>query len=518
MAATLEVKYFNTFWLKKIKAITDVENTTAEVGTTATATTTITLTNVPANNDRIGAGQTVVNNTTGFTGIVKVISLVGQTLTIDSAQNVTLADVLAFTGKADIYQIPKSYTSATNTYDWYVEESRIRGGYNNTSSGYGAKAYIVEENSVNQNLFASLIYSGIYNSRTGVNNTNQFSVGEDITRSTNPANGSIQKLYAENTNLIIFQEDKVSRALIDKDAIYSAEGNAVVTSTPLVIGQVVAYAGEYGISQDPFSFAVYGYRKYFTDRKRNVVLRLSKDGITEISSYGMHDYFRDELSGKGVGFDAGSYPVGNVIGGWDIHTKNYILSIQGEYTEYGPTYYQTLAFDESVLGWTSKFGYDPKFIVSIGANMFSYNDCNIYQHHLGTTWYGIGFGSNVTLVLNSNPSIIKNFKTLNYEGTSGWDISNITASSGDTAYNIGKYAAITNLSGFSSTLLANTFKKKENKYIANILNSSPVSQGEVIWGADVSGLKGFFMTVKVNTTLQSQELFSVSTDIVESSY
>jgi hypothetical protein len=72
----------------------------------------------------------------------------------------------------------------------------------------------------------ALIYSGIFNSRTGINNTNQFSVGESITKSTDPANGSIQKLYAEDTNLIVFQENKVSRALIDKDAIYSAEGNA----------------------------------------------------------------------------------------------------------------------------------------------------------------------------------------------------------------------------------------------------------------------------------------------------
>ena len=74
------------------------------------------------------------------------------------------------------------------------------------------------------------------------------------------------KLYAEDTNLIIFQEDKVSRALIDKDAIYSAEGNAAVTSTQFSYRSNSAYAGEYGISNDPFSFAVYGYRKYFTDR------------------------------------------------------------------------------------------------------------------------------------------------------------------------------------------------------------------------------------------------------------
>ena len=33
---------------------------------------------------------------------------------------------------------------------------------------------------------------------------------------------------AEDTNLVIFQELKVSKALIDKDAIYSAEGGATV--------------------------------------------------------------------------------------------------------------------------------------------------------------------------------------------------------------------------------------------------------------------------------------------------
>ena len=46
----------------------------------------------------------------------------------------------------------------------------------------------------------SLIYSGIFNSRTGINQTNQFSVAEEITRSVDPISGSIQKLFAEDTN------------------------------------------------------------------------------------------------------------------------------------------------------------------------------------------------------------------------------------------------------------------------------------------------------------------------------
>ena len=172
---------------------------------------------------------------------------------------------------------------------WAIEESRIRGGYNNTSVDFGAKAYLVEDEPNGTRRFNTLIYSGIFNSRTGINQTNVFSVGEDITKSADPANGSIQKLYAEDTNLNVFQELKVSRALIDKDAIYSAEGGGTVTASNLVIGVIQPYPGKYGISKNPESFAIYGNNKYFSDKNNNAVLRLS-GGIEEISSYGMKDF------------------------------------------------------------------------------------------------------------------------------------------------------------------------------------------------------------------------------------
>jgi len=149
--------------------------------------------------------------------------------------------------------------------DWVIEESRINGGYNNTSVSFGAKAYLVEEEPNGTRRGNSLIYSGIFNSRTGINNTNVFSVADNIIKSVSPANGSIQKLHAENTNLTIFQELKVSRALIDKDAIYSAEGGGTVTSSNLVIGAIQPFIGKYGISTDPTSFAIYGQDKYWSN-------------------------------------------------------------------------------------------------------------------------------------------------------------------------------------------------------------------------------------------------------------
>ena len=156
-------------------------------------------------------------------------------------------------------------------YNWYIEEARIRGGYNNVQTGLSPRAYLRAEDNLQEELGNSLIYSGILNSRTGVNQTNQFPSGEEITRTVDPQKGTVQKLYAEDTNLIIFQENKVNRALIDKDAIYTQEGQPIQTASNVVIGAITPYAGEFGISKNPESFAVYGYRKYFTDSNQGAV-------------------------------------------------------------------------------------------------------------------------------------------------------------------------------------------------------------------------------------------------------
>ena len=464
MATTLELKYFNTFWLKKLKNV---------VGNTPSAPT------VPYNN------------------------------------------------------VPRAYTGVP-AEDWYIEESRIRGGYNNTTVDFGVKAYIAEDNPQQQNRINTLIYSGIFNSRTGVNNTNQFSVAEDITRSVDPANGSIQLLYAEDTNLIIFQEDKVSRALIDKDAIYSAEGAALTTSGMLVIGQIVPYSGEYGISKDPFSFAVYGYRKYFTDRKRNTVLRLTSNGaMVEISSYGMHDFFRDKLSALGRTIQ------NRIIGAFDIHTKNYVLSIQEPDTVDGEgniiENFVTSNFDEDVQGWTSFYTYKPTYMLSLNSSFYSFYDGKLWLHHAlpekDVTGYGNYYGtvtdSTVKVILNSQPSTVKNFKTLNYEGATGWQLDSMIASSSDATLPVGAYVAATSMDLLEQQIFSLNFKKKENKFFANLqqelqANLTPLP-GEVLWGSDISGIKGFWSTVvmKLNNTTYynvKKELFAVSSNVVESSY
>jgi hypothetical protein len=501
-------------------------------------------------------------------------------------------------------------------FQWALEESRIRGGYNNTSTDYGAKAYIVEDEPQSSNRVNSLIYSGIFNSRTGINQTNVFSVAEDITKTADPANGSIQKLYAEDTNLTILQELKCSRALIDKDAIYSAEGGGTVTSSNLVIGVIQPYVGEYGISTNPESFAVYGYRKYFSDANNNVILRLSKDGLTEISSYGMKDFFRHKLSANATNFTSGK-----IIGGYDIHNSEYVVSIQSENART-----ETLNFDERTQGWVSRFSYDPDQTFSLKNNFYTVKtvggNAQLWRHYDSSvprsSFYGksgAGAKSSITFVFNPNPTNSKTFQAIAYEGSNGWRADSfLSDSTGRTlnvsgtaygnsndsiaqivSYGEGEYV-LTQGSGFSlSATISNTvslntstftglavvgsmisgtgvgsgitvtsyntvtgalvasgnmnialgtlltfngavsrpdynavlgtsapsldrhyagFVRKENKYVANLINNTRASTGEVLFGDAISGIKGFYGTVKLSTDLTTdaggeKTLFSV---------
>ena len=431
----------------------------------------------------------------------------------------------------------------TNANNFAIEESRIRGGYNNTTVDFSPRAYLVEDEPNGLIRQSSLIYSGVFNSRTGINDTNVFPVGQDISKTADPSNGSIQKLYAEDTNLIVFQQYKVSRALIDKDAIYAAEGGGTVTSSNLVIGVLQPYSGRYGISNNPESFAVYGYRKYFTDKVNNAVLRLSRDGMTEISAYGMTDFFRDELNNITVGGSPGL-----ALGSYDLYSDMYTLSLQqtGQQSEY-----KTLTFDDTINGWTSLYDFKPDQMFTIRNKFYSIKNNELWQHYNtaldGVTvnrgsFYGVSYPSSVTVIFNPDPIRSKTFSTVSYEGNNGWKL--IAAASDGTgenkdyslanaflttfdqvnnvlSYTEGAYDSLGNTgtaaNPINQPLLRAGFDRKENAYVANLVNSSVPAEGEIIFGNQISGIKGFYVTATFSTDAVTdpggeKQLFSVATD------
>ena len=209
-----------------------------------------------------------------------------------------------FPGAPAILCLDRQVHNFQVTLPWYncysfgngVESDRIRDDYNQVTIDNGPKASTtIDEPYLEERRASGLIYSGIYNSTSGINNLNQFIAAEKITKDLNPIYGSIQKLHSRNTNLLTLCEDKVFKILANKDALYNADGSINLVSNENVLGDSVPLLGEYGISKNPESFASESYRNYFTDKSRGAVIRLSQDGLTPISDIGMRDYFGDSL-------------------------------------------------------------------------------------------------------------------------------------------------------------------------------------------------------------------------------
>tara|TARA_R100001443_G_scaffold25472_2_gene38347 strand:+ start:3465 stop:11732 length:8268 start_codon:yes stop_codon:yes gene_type:complete len=198
-----------------------------------------------------------------------------------------------------------------------IESNRIRDDFNKPQIANGVKASIsLDQEYKEENRKNGLIFSGIYNSNTGINNLNQFIMADKITKDLNPTYGSIQKLFQRRISLVSFCEDRVVSIISNKDALYNADGNVQLVSSNNVLGDATPFVGDFGISKNPESFAKESYRAYFADKQRGAVLRLSMDGLTPISDAGMDDFFRDNLK-----------TAGEITGGFDAHSKNYNITL-----------------------------------------------------------------------------------------------------------------------------------------------------------------------------------------------
>jgi hypothetical protein len=185
------------------------------------------------------------------------------------------------------------------------------------------RANIVDNNITRVKRESTIRYSEPYVPETNINGLSAF---YDFSfEQYDQQYGSIQRMYAEDKDLLVLQNLKVGKVRVGQDTLYSNEGTQVATvkSQNKVLSDIVYYNGEFGIGSNPESFAVYGNRKYFTDVPRGAVLRLSADGITPISEISMHNYFNDTF--KRLIDNNGNY---KVLGVYDVRFGEYIISIQ----------------------------------------------------------------------------------------------------------------------------------------------------------------------------------------------
>ena len=429
---------------------------------------------------------------------------------------------------------PISDHGLTNIIDWsnciatvggtnnkiYLESINIQDKFNSTSLVKGIRVNTPEANYSEEHRKYGLIFSGLYNSRTGINELNRFSLADGITKELEPNYGGIQKLHALDTNLLAFTEDKVFKILADKDALFNADEGVNVTATNLVLGQAMVYQGNYGISTHPESFAYFGNNIYFTDAKRGVVMQLTPANgqLFPISNNGMGNFFRDRIG-----------TANKLIGAYDGAKKLYVISMQG-YNELDPaigsetllneTSDATLGYSLKGQYWTSRYSFIPESGLTLNNKFYTFKNGKIYLHNSDTSgrnnFYGVQYNSEVEVIFNDNPTYISDYLSMNYEGSQNWEIVSILA---DQEENI-----ITN-----ARIMDNLWFFKEGKYHASIVGtvpvfivepgSSPNADGfypliqDSTNTQDVAGVKGFFAKVRFkNPDTDKRELFAITTE------
>lgn len=284
---------------------------------------------------------------------------------------------------------------------------------------------------------SSVIYSELYNSETGFNGLSSFNTSLINFKDYPKRYGNITSLYYRDTDIIVFQKDKVINQPYNKNILELVGGSRQVTSTDEVLGVFTSYLGEYGLS-NPESLAFRGGALFWVDANRGEVIRLSQNGLYPISKLGMRDYFRDAIITQML--------LGERFKGYyDPHLDRYCIHIP----EDGAWHF---SIEDS--GWTHLSEFDPDSITNDGLSVYSFKGIVLYKHNVISgdvynTFYGSTKDISFKFAMNEGYSDTKTLHALYIEG----DKVNVS---------------IFDQEGDSTTILNTDFEDKEGSFYSCI--------------------------------------------------
>ena len=197
-----------------------------------------------------------------------------------------------------------------------IESNRLRDDFNEVFLKPSRRTTTVIEDYKREDKTATISWSEPFQLDTEQNRLNEFNLSLNNYKNLEIGFGSIQKLDARDTDLLVMQENKISTVLYNKNLLYDSIGGNVQVNSPLVFGTQYTITGDFGISKNPESFAKFGDSRFFTDKRRGVTLEVVGNQFIITSEEKMSDFFEDHFRDD-TGFR---------IGGYDIHTHQYVLS------------------------------------------------------------------------------------------------------------------------------------------------------------------------------------------------
>lgn len=345
----------------------------------------------------------------------------------EAGDGVTVSDIVSLsTGEdvaasridgGDVWMKPRLLRKdgTYNTLDNYIDvaEDYYANDFLPTNSWNKGRPNAFSENSKQVNRYQTITWSDSFFTDTNDNGFSSFNTALANFKELQNGYGSIQLLRRRGDELVSYQEDRVSKILVNKDILFTPEGSSTVSISNNFVSEPSYYAGDYGIGLNPESFAEEDGRHYWVSAKRGKVLRLGGDGITKISDYGMRSYFDDTLSSY-----LPSIATAKIFGGYDRDNQEYYTSI--------PTGIDTVtvSFSEQANKWISRWSFQPDFYSGINMKFISFKDGALYVHDanpLHSNFYGVQHSASFSITVNENPQVVKTFRACELQSNKAWD-------------------------------------------------------------------------------------------------
>lgn len=273
--------------------------------------------------------------------------------------------------------------------------------------------------------------------------------------------GAARSILNYDNDLLILQENKVSRANVSKDILRTASGQGLVSLSTQVIGPPTYYQGDYGVGNHPEAILLYDGDLFFADASRRKILRFnpSAGGVIPISDTDVSSLFDDEFK---LFEDATGTK--RIVSGYDPRTNCYYVSL-GARDDSGYNG-RTISYDMKMRKWRSTYSFFPDVFANQNRSMYSCRYVNadtdtLFHRHEDTdavdnrnTFYGGSTSESVVEVVSKvNPHMPKVFNALSFEGTEAWSAQIVSQSGQDTG---------------SGNMDSSTFEEKEGQFYRSI--------------------------------------------------
>jgi len=289
------------------------------------------------------------------------------------------------------------------------------------------RAFPYDENSNQVNYPVMVRWGGLYQSDTNLNATNRFYPEHFV--EFNRAKGSIQRLGVFENMLTIFQERKSAVTGIYSRYIQSNDGDNQLTTTNSILtsNNYQYYAGDFGCGNQPDGIVQSGFVYYMVDPVKGKILRLSKDGYTDLGElYKVQTWAGANLVNYLSNYDYSYGGISRVTGTfniWPDKTGEYMLVAQAGVSGAVQIVGETLSFDESGNAFTSFYDFAPDCILCAENKLYMWQNGELWRVQEvsnAASFFGFVKTASLTIVFNDSAAVKKVFNAIGYQSNRIW--------------------------------------------------------------------------------------------------